>query len=215
MLRLPALVCLLLAALPRAGAVDVKFVLTDAKGAAVPEAVVSLVPLTAAARPTPPAAPLEIVQRGKEYAPFVTPLLVGSSVNFHNSDTIEHQVYSLSEPKKFELPLHKPGTSHTVTFDRPGVVIVGCNIHDWMLTYLVVLETPWFAKTATTGTATVSGAPAGRYRAEVWHPRLARVEQREVTFGGEGAAGEIAFQLTLKPDRRIRRNPDAAGAGYK
>ena len=189
-------------ALARAAAGDVVFKLTDQKGAPVADAVVSLVPL-------------EIVQQGKEYLPLVTPLVVGTTVSFLNRDVVEHQVYSLSDAKKFELPLYKPGKANAVVFDRPGVVVVGCNIHDWMLAYVVVLDTPLFAKTAAAGTATIADAAPGRYRAEVWHPRLAKLETRELTLASGAPAAELEFALALKPDRRIRRAPDTAAGGYK
>lgn len=215
MTRSLALACFFVAALSRAAGVSVAFTLTDTKGAPVPDAVVSLVPLDAPAKFTPPATPLEIVQRGKEFLPFVTPLVVGSTVSFLNRDVVEHQVYSLSDPKKFELPLYKPGKVGTVVFDRPGVVIIGCNIHDWMLAYLVVLETPLFAQTAAAGTATIADAAPGRYRAEVWHPRLAKSETREVTLLAGAPPATLAFTLALKPDRRIHRAAGATGGGYK
>jgi len=100
-----------------------------------------------------------------------------------------------------------------VLFDLPGIVALGCNIHDWMIAYIVILPTPWFAKTDTGGGAVVGGLPAGRYRLEVWHPRLAKPVSREITL----AAGENSpesFTLQLKPDRRIRRTPDGRAGGY-
>jgi plastocyanin len=215
--RLLAFLCLLLAALARGTAGDVVFKLVDAKGGApVADAVVSLVPLDAPVKTTPPAEPIEIAQNGEEFSTFVTPLVVGTTVNFPNEDKVSHQVYSLSSAKKFAFPLYKPGTHGTVTFDRPGVVALDCNIHDWMLAYVVVLETPLFAKSTGNGTATIAGVAPGRYRAEVWHPRLAKSETREISLATTDAAPRTeGFTLALKPDRRIRRAPEAAGGGYK
>ena len=153
------------------------------------------------------------MQRGQEFSPYVTPLLVGTAVSFPNRDNVQHHVYSLSPPKKFELPLYAGEAKAPVMFDHPGVVALGCNIHDWMSAYVVVLATPWFAKTGPDGGATITGAPDGRYRAEVWHPRLARLETREVVLAGEAAA-PLAFTLTLKADRRIRRHAILNGSGY-
>ena len=213
---------LFLVALGRGAAIEVTFKLADSKGAPIADAVVSLVALDAppalsssnGAKISAPVAPLEIAQSGQEFSTFVTPLVVGSTVNFPNFDKVSHQVYSLSPTKKFALPLYKPGNGSTVVFDRPGVVALGCNIHDWMLAYIVVLETPHFAKTATDGTATII-APAGRYRAEVWHARLAKNETRELILAEGAPPPAQSFTLALKPDRRIRRAPDATGGGYK
>ena len=206
-----ALLLATLAWLPAAGAIEFK--LTDGKGKPVTDAVVSLVPLDTEVKLTPPAAPLEIAQRDQEFSPYVTAIVAGTSVSFPNRDTVQHHVYSISKPKKFELPLYSPGKSDVIVFDRPGVVMVGCNIHDWMNAYIVILATPWFAQSDATGTATITGAPAGRYRAEVWHPRLGKTETREVILAG--TAAPLAFTLALKPDRRIQRGSDRGGGGYK
>lgn len=222
MLRPTALACLLALAPGRAAAADVAFKLSDPKGAPVADAVVSLVPLDAPTNPVAPAKPLEIAQLGKEFQSLVTPLVVGSTVNFPNEDSVEHQVYSLSDAKKFEFPLYKPGRSGAIVFDRPGVVVIGCNIHSWMLAYVVVLDTPWFAKSGADGTANVAGVPPGRYRAEVWHPTLKKNETREITVADTAAAPALspsntplAFRLAVKPIPRIRRTPTATGGGYK
>ena len=193
---------------------NVEFRLADAKGRAIADAVVSLVPLDAPARVTPPAAPLEIMQQNEEFVPYVTALVVGTAVSFPNRDTVQHHVYSLSLPKKFELPLYAGESKAAIVFDQPGVVALGCNIHDWMAAYVVVLATPWFARTGADGRGMIGAVPAGRYRAEVWHPRLARTETRELVVAG-AAPEPLGFTLALKPDRRIRRTPLSDGGGYK
>ena len=101
----------------------------------------------------------------------------------------------------------------TVLFDKPGAVTLGCNIHDWMVAYVLVLETPWFAKSSAEGRVAVAGLPAGRYRLDLWHPRLASPVTREVTVAEDSALAEN-FQLRLKPDRRIRRAPAGESKTY-
>jgi plastocyanin len=148
--------------------------LRDAAGKPVEDAVVSLVALDSPALPPAAISPgshVEISQQGQEFSPYVTAVAVGTAVMFPNNDTLQHHVYSLSKPKRFEFARYAPGTKESIVFDQPGVVILGCNIHDWMLAYLVVLSTPSFAKSDATGRVALE-APAGRYRLEVWHPRL-------------------------------------------
>lgn len=181
-------------------------------GKPIADAVVSLLPLDA----TPPAAPAaptaEIAQSAQEYTNYVTVVQAGAKVSFPNQDTVQHHVYSLSKPKKFELPLYNPGQAESMVFDVSGVVTLGCNIHDWMVAYLLIVPTPYFGKTESDGTTRVT-APAGRYRLELWHPRLAKPITEEITLT-EAATPAKAFSLTLKPDRRIRRGPAVRGSGY-
>jgi plastocyanin len=210
----PRLLLLLLACsavAARAG--DVRFQLTDAKGAPVADAVVSLTPLDSTAPVAVANKPSEIEQRAKEFQPYVTAIQVGTTVRFPNRDEVEHHVYSLSKAKKFEFPLYKPGMAEEIVFDQAGVVAVGCNIHDWMAAYVIVLPTPWFAVTPATGDATVS-LPPGRYQVEIWQPRLKEKITREIVVSDRGPTEPLAFQLALKPDQR-RRAPAAGSSGYK
>jgi plastocyanin len=187
----------------------------DNKGAAVADAVVSLVPLDAATNSLlPPVGPrTEIAQENQEYSAYVTVVQAGSKIYFPNRDTVQHHVYSLSKAKKFELPLYNPGSVESIVFDVPGVVTLGCNIHDWMLAYVLVVPTPYYAKSDGAGAASVT-APAGRYRLEVWHPRLATTAVEEITLS-DAAGLHRDFTLTLKPDRRIRRGPEGKNSGYR
>lgn len=182
------------------------------RGEPVTDAVVSLHPLAGAAIPAADA-DVVIAQEDKEYDPYVTPLVVGTKVRFPNRDTIQHHIYSLSRPKRFEKPLYASGAEESVVFDQPGVVVLGCNIHDWMIAYVVVLPTPHFAKTDADGRAQVAGFAPGRYRVEIWHPRLAKTEIRELELTA-AANPALAVDLTLRPDRRIRRAPEAKTGGY-
>ena len=187
---------------------------TDAKDSKpVANAVVSLVPLERPADGTAAPAPAVIVQKDKAFAPEVTVVAVGTTVEFSNEEAKgKHHVYSISAAKKFEIPLHDPGNRKPVVFDKPGVVALGCNIHDWMRAYVVVVETPWFAQTTAGGAAEIAAPPAGRYRVDVWHPRLKKVDSREVTLPADNP---LTFALPLEPEQRIRRGPTTAGGGYK
>jgi plastocyanin len=195
-----------------AGTVNVS--VRDNKDRPVADAVVSLVPLDRSPALVPPAEPAVIAQRDQEFEPYVTAIVTGTRVRFPNLDNIRHQVYSLSKTKPFEIPLYGAGAEQTLLFDRPGIVALGCNIHDWMSAYIVVVATPHFQKTPADGLATLADLPPGHYRLDVWHPRLVGESRRDIVI----AAGDAATQtisVTLKPDRRLRRAPDSAGGGYK
>ncbi|HYC71274.1 MAG TPA: methylamine utilization protein [Opitutaceae bacterium] len=218
-LLLPTFAFLSLAAAAQAADASARVTLKGPKGEPVADAVVSLIPLDQPAPPAAPAGRAEVAQEDEQYQPYLTIVRTGTTVEFPNRDRIQHHLYSVSDAKKFEKPLYAPGAHESVTFDRPGVVTLGCNIHDWMVAYIVVVETPWFGRSGADGAAAVS-APAGRYRIEVWHPRLIDAKtrrpapplQREVTLGADGWSEEIA--LPLAPDRRIRRAPADKSSRY-
>jgi plastocyanin len=106
------------------------------------------------------------------FVPDLLVIPVGSIVEFPNSDVVGHQVYSFSAPRRFQLPLYRGKAHPPVTFDKPGLVALGCNIHDNMLAYLLVTDAPRFGRTDKSGTWVTSGLPAGRYRVHAWHPRM-------------------------------------------
>ena len=192
----------------------VRVVTKDASGNPVADAVAYAVALDGTPQVHPPSEPVAIVQKDQEFQTYVTPVVVGTRVVFPNKDTVQHHVYSVSPAKKFEIPLYIGESSASILFDRPGPVTLGCNIHDWMVAYVFVLATPYFAKTGTDGVADISGLPQGRYRLEVWHPRLAAKVERELVVAESGDTTQVV-SVTLRPDRRIRRAPDAGGADYK
>ena len=192
-------------------AAEFDFAVKGPKGDPVPDAVVSLVPIGSPVPPPVQAARTEIAQENQEYQAYVTVAQAGSTVYFPNKDTVQHHVYSLSKAKKFELPLYNPGQAESFVFDVSGLVTLGCNIHDWMIAYLVIVPTPWFAKSGDEGTARIV-APAGRYQLQLWHPRLAAPLTGEITLA-DGTPQRRDFSITLKPDRRIRRGPLTKGKG--
>lgn len=194
-------------------AAEITCTLTNAKGGEpLVEATVALIPLDQPAPPVAPGTQVEIAQEGQEFYGFVTIVQSGTKVVFPNRDTVQHHVYSLSKPKKFELPLYNPGSAESLVFETAGLVTLGCNIHDWMIAHLVVVPTPWFGKSDNAGRVKVT-APAGRYRLELWHPRLAAVIVEEAVLT-EGQPLTRAFSPTLKPDRRIRRGGGSKTGGY-
>lgn len=109
-------------------------------------------------------------QRNKQFQPHVLAVRTGTSVSFPNSDDIRHQVYSFSPAKRFDLRLYQGTPSEPVLFDKPGLVVLGCNIHDWMLGYIYVTDDPWFAVSDEHGRTTIADLPAGRYAVTLWHP---------------------------------------------
>lgn len=142
----------------------------------------------------PPTAIMD--QRDYEFVPHVLVVQTGTSVTFPNSDDVSHHVYSFSEAKTFELALYKGDAYPPVVFDRPGIVVVGCNIHDGMLGYIAVVDTPHFAVTDQRGVARIDGVPSGAYGVEAWTPR-ARPEGLPKPTRVEIAGASTAAKLTV------------------
>lgn len=120
-----------------------------------------------------PANRAEIAQVGKQFSPRILVVPVGTPVSFPNRDTVRHHVYSFSPIKPFELKLYSGTSTSPVTFEKPGIAVLGCNIHDNMSAWVVVVETPFFANGDAKGLVTLHNVPAGNYRLRVWHPGLA------------------------------------------
>ncbi len=144
---------------------------------------------------TPQRAVLE--QKEMRFIPSVLPVLVGTTVDFPNKDKNWHNIYSKSAAKKFDLGLYPPGKSRSVTFDKPGVVRVLCNVHPNMEAFIVVKEHPYFAAADQSGNYRLDGVPLGRYRLQVWHPQLGTTET-EVELVREGEVVDINFDLKKK-----------------
>jgi plastocyanin len=119
---------------------------------------------------TPPTAIMD--QHDHQFAPHLLVVQSGTSVLFPNSDDVSHHVYSFSPAKTFELGLYKGEKYPPVVFDEPGIVVLGCNIHDGMIGYVAVVETPYFALTDEQGVALIHDVPSGQYTVEVWTPRV-------------------------------------------
>ncbi len=160
---------LLAASAAHAGTVQVQVL--DSAGKPLPDAVVFLESREARLA-TRPARDVTIAQINKQFSPSVTVVPVGTAVEFPNRDTVRHHVYSFSPIKPFELKLYAGTPANPVVFDRAGIAVLGCNIHDQMTAWVVVVETPYYARTAASGRVTLDGLPAGNYRLRTWHADL-------------------------------------------
>ncbi|HAW22137.1 MAG TPA: hypothetical protein DCX38_02040, partial [Pseudomonas sp.] len=132
-------------------------------------------------------------QIDKQFVPAVLAVATGTAVSFPNRDDIRHQVYSFSPAKRFELRLYEGTPSAPVTFDQPGLVILGCNIHDWMLGYVYITDDPWFGVSDAEGRIQLD-APAGQYPAPLWHPALVDMQPIDA---GTLRLGEAPVELKL------------------
>ena len=168
----------------------------DSAGAPIENAVVYAEPESKVTLTTAPAV---IEQRGKQFNPLVSVVQTGSEITFPNFDSVRHHVYSFSPAKTFELKLYAGVPANPVKFDKAGTVVLGCNIHDFMLAFIEVVDTPYFAKTGKTGKVVLHDLPNGNYTLKAWHYALAKekeIFEKPITVKGSEVA---TVNLTLKP----------------
>lgn len=137
----------------------------------MPGAVLSAVPLDDSLSHGITASARDMAQEGRQFRPYILATQVGAPVHFPNRDPMAHHVYSFSQTKTFELPLYREDTPEPVVFHEPGIVPLGCNIHDWMLGYIVVVDTPFYTQMPDTE-AVLKNLPPGDYQITIWHPAL-------------------------------------------
>ncbi len=204
-----AVLAVVAVALP-ASAAGIVATVTDESGKPLAEAVVTVTPLDDAV--VPPAAlsrlaAVTINQQDEMFMPQVVVIHTGGSVIFRNSDTTRHHVYSFAPIKQFEFVQNPGDVSPPVRFDQPGIAAIGCNIHDNMIAYIDVTESPWAGVTDQNGQVMLTGLPAGRFTAEVWHPRLrprAPPPTRTVTLATDNTTLAVALPVLPPPHLRGR-----------
>ncbi len=163
----------------------------DADGKPLIDAAVYLLPKGSVTLPAPRAA--EIDQKDRAFIPAVTIVQTGAAVHFPNSDNIRHQVYSFSPARTFNLKLYSGRPANPVIFDKPGSVVLGCNIHDLMAAWVLVVDTPWFGRTNDSGVATLADVPDGDYTLQAWHPG----QRKEAEEQNISITGNATRQLTV------------------
>lgn len=185
-------------------AAKVQVVVKDKGGNPAPDAVVYAV-LEKPGEHAAPEKPYVMDQIKQEFVPHVLAVQAGGKVSFPNQDNIHHHLYSFSDAKKFEVPLHKGKPAEPVVFDKAGVVKVGCNIHDWMAGVIFVAPHPYFAKTDAKGVAELEVPDGEEAELEVFHERLRTdpaATRRKVKLG---EAAKAEWKLSLKLDNRKKR----------
>ena len=170
----------------------------DAKGRPVRDAVVTVRPTGGRTAPLPLSGRYTVSQKDMQFHPFVLVVPVGANVSFPNHDASKHHVYSFSPAKRFELKLFARDQSRSVRFDKPGVVALGCNIHDAMSAFIVVTDSLWTARTDAGGVVTFANPPQSAAQISVWHPFLRRPGNMVATPIGAGHRQQ-RFILNLRP----------------
>ena len=187
-----------------AAAADLTISVKTGAGRPVADAVVTVHPASGAGPPTRFPWSLQVDQRNMRFEPFVLIVPAGAEVSFPNRDAVRHHVYSFSKTKPFELKLYGRDESRSVRFERAGVVALGCNIHDGMVAFLKVVDTPFAAKSDASGAVVLRGLPGGAAEVRVWHPylRAPAGEARRLVSLRDGGAEAFTVELRAAPSNR-------------
>ncbi|MCH9696706.1 MAG: methylamine utilization protein [Gammaproteobacteria bacterium] len=187
------------------GAEQLNIAVKDQDGQPLSDVVVSVYPENPHVEAMPDTvsnSPVIIDQIKKTFVNHVTPVQVGTAVSFPNHDQIRHHVYSFSPAKTFEIPLYKGLPTEPIVFDREGVVSLGCNIHDWMSAYVVVVDTPLFSKTDNDGKADLA-VPTGDYSIRFWHRDMDsdnQIQTEHISIAPD-TDQSMTYEVHVKPDR--------------
>ena len=151
--------------------------------------------------PRPAPTPVAVMdQVGKQFVPHLLIVQTGMPVGFPNSDTVAHHVYSFSHPNKFMLPMYKGDQHPPVTFEHSGVVVLGCNIHDDMVGYILVTDSTIFAKTDGSGKVSLSLDRPEDYEIRIWSPRIRDGVKllSKMVLMSDNPGSNVNFQLAKK-----------------
>lgn len=193
--RILTLVLIVTAAWAAARAAHVTIEVKTPKGDAVRDAVVVVDAQGTVAAPAHDKAVVD--QVNKQFDPQINIVRTGATVVFPNHDQIHHQVYSFSEAKRFQRDLYAGSSNASEVFDKPGLVVLGCNIHDRMLAFVAVVDSPYFAKLSATGTGDFD-LPPGHYTVSAWHPELGAVRKQALTV--ESVPVKMTLTLEAPPN---------------
>jgi len=189
---------------------DLIVTVADRAGKPVAEVVVTAAALTPrpGAHGTTPG-PAVMDQRNLAFVPQLLVVGVGADVQFPNNDMVSHQVYSFSPAKRFQLPLYKGAQHRPVNFDKAGLVVLGCNIHDQMVGYIYVTAAGYYGKTDALGAIHLNNLPAGDYTLTWWSPYIADAPEKMTSTVHVAEHDPANIKVQLSRDLRARPQPGA------
>lgn len=198
----PLIAGLTLAALTApAAAGSIRLRVVDIDGEPVPEVVVTARAPHSASPARSGGTHATMNQHGLAFEPHILVVEAGSLIDFPNGDDVMHHVYSFSPAKQFDMTIEAGTARDGMQFAEPGVVTLGCNIHDGMLGYIVVTDTPFHTKTDFDGIAELSDLPAGSYEVSIWTPRIAAKHLPDPIVREVGNAESVALEQQF--DRKL------------
>ena len=172
----------------------VKVIVHDTRGKAVSGMVVYLEPLAGQKIMTSTEV-ASVSQHKNTFSPYITVAQTQKQVNFVNQDSITHQIYSTDKKNKFAFKIRAGKEYQLKKIDQEAEIAMGCNIHDWMSGYLLIVDTPYFGKTDSSGKINFSLTEPGLYRVTIWHPQLPTNNNRMIKNHDITNNNKIIFSL--------------------
>jgi len=176
---------------------QVKVTVLDESGNPVPDVAVYVQPVSPGTLSSPTEHAVMDQVDGR-FEPHILIVQAGTEVRFPNSDATAHHVYSFSKPNDFILPLYKGDAHPPVFFKYSGVVTLGCNIHDQMLGYILVVDSNVFAKTNGNGVAMLAFDATSAAAVRIWSPRIKSKSETLSQAAPKAQPGDIEFRLSGK-----------------
>jgi plastocyanin len=130
------------------------------------------------------------------FVPHMLVVQTGTRVQFPNSDVVAHHVYSFSSPNNFVLPMFRRNMTPHVDFDDAGVVAIGCNLHDQMVGYILVVDSPAFGTTGADGTTRLIAENPHGLSVSIWSPKMQRNDEHLTQTVKPGRSARLTFELT-------------------
>ena len=132
-------------------------------------------------------------QKGLVFVPRVLPIQKDWTVEFLNSDPVAHNVFTV-DGDKYDLGTWPQGQKKTHVFSKPGTYRQLCRVHDDMIAFIVVLDTPWFAVSDKAGNFKLDNLPPGTYTLGIWHEKLKSPDVQVTIAAGQPAKIDIKLQ---------------------
>jgi len=196
------LVVYILSSLFIASAQKITIQVVDTQAMPVDGMVVYLTPDNQKAMPTNYST-LVVTQKNKSFAPYVAVTQKDQSIAFDNQDNITHHIYSVSGGNRFDFKIKAGHSKSTQQLNHAEEIAMGCNIHDWMSGYVLVVDTPYYSQTNDKGFAIINVDLVGRYTLSVWHPQLDvkgyKIEQM-ITIENNDVDSKRDWQVQLTKD---------------
>jgi len=155
------------------------------------------------AKVTVPDKPFVLDQAKCRYDPHVAVVPVGTTVEYHNSDTVSHNVHTYPKRNLAMNPTIPAGAKETQKLEKVDEIQIGCDIHPWMSSYLIVTDTPFYAVSGKDGSFSIAGLPEGTHKVDWWHEKLGK-GKADLVVKADGSSEPLEIKLGAEKKNKKR-----------